>query len=107
MNKIFLNKVVDQIISEISFDCNKKVGRFPSLYPLHPSYYYTLDFHSQFLPSFPLSISDRYILTSFVNSPFVNHCKDVYSLNDDEISYVWCGVWRVGGEVYRGKMNVC
>ena len=71
MNNIFLDKVCDQIISETRVIDNK--------------------LYTPFLPYlvllFPHSSHSRYRL--FSPSYFSNHCKEVYSLNEQEIEYVW------------------
>ena len=65
MDKKFLNKVLDQIVSETEID-DSEVVRFP-----FPPY------------SFPLS-------TLFLVSPFFpKHCRNIYGLNKEEIEYVW------------------
>jgi len=65
MDYKFLNKVVDQIVSETKIKVGrKKKYRLPFLfYPFH-----------SFLA---------------IKTPFFNHCKDVYGLNEQEIEYVW------------------
>ncbi len=79
MDYKFLNRVIDQIVSETKLDYDKEKIYFPfSLYPAHLQY--TI-LHS---PS--------------LYSSFFEHCKNVYTLNgdynvirwdDDEIYYVW------------------
>ena len=67
MNEEFLNKVYNQIISETRInDNNVHIPYFP---------YYFLSSHIFF--------------HSFLLCHFINHCKEVYSLNDGEIQYVW------------------
>ena len=68
MDKRFLDKVVDQIISETRIDYDMGEIQFP---------------FSSFSP-FPSSPS--YFFSSYL---FSDHCEDVYGLNDDEIKYVW------------------
>jgi hypothetical protein len=65
MDKNFLNKVVDQIVSETRVDYEKEKVYTSFSFP-HPS-----------LSSSPFS----YIFTT--------HCKDVYGLNYEETEYVW------------------
>jgi hypothetical protein len=79
MNNKFLDKVIEQIISETRIIDGKVYT--PS--PFSPSY--SLTYHT---PS------------SFFSQPssflFSNHCKDVYSLkNEQEIDYVW-GKYKEG-----------
>ena len=63
----FLDKVYEQILSETKInDNNVHIPYFP---------YYFLSSHIFF--------------HSFLLCHFRNHCKEVYSLNDGEIQYVW------------------
>ena len=73
MDNKFLNKVLDQIVSETIVDYDKEEIQFP--------FFLFFSYHSSFLfffhslsPSLPF---------------FSEHCKDIYGLNDDEIDYVW------------------
>jgi len=72
LDKEFLNKVCEQIISETRIDDNKVYTPFS---PLSPPLFFL-----SFL-SFP----------SFSSNPhfFYNHCKGIYSLNKEETEYVW------------------
>lgn len=70
MDKKFLNKVVDQIVSETKIDYDRK----EIVTPLHPI---PLTYNSTTHNPLPL--------TSF----FSRHCRDVYGLNEQEIEYVW------------------
>ena len=78
MDKKFLHKVVDQIISETRIDYDQKRVYTTFFSPSFPS--------SFFIP-FSSSLSSS-------TSLFRKHCRDVYGLNYDEIEYVW--------KVYRG-----
>ena len=71
MDKRFLDKVVDQIISETRIDYDMGEIQFPFSFFLH------------------FYISSLFFLSSFPLFPFSDHCEDVYGLNDDEIKYVW------------------
>jgi len=72
MNIKFLDKVVDQIISETRVIDNKLYTPFlPYLVLLFP--------HSP----------HPFLISLFSPSYFSNHCKEVYSLNEQEIEYVW------------------
>mgnify|MGYP003657768742 FL=1 len=75
MDKKFLDKVVDQIVSETMIDYRGKGKIFT---PFSLPFYLFLPFY----PSFS-SISSSY------RSNFFNHCKEVYGLNEQEIEYVW------------------
>ncbi len=68
MDKKFLHKVVDQIISETRIDYGRKVIETPFTSPSYLNPFLALVY---ILPSF-----------SF-------HCKDVYGLNYEEMEYVW------------------
>jgi hypothetical protein len=70
MDKRFLNKVVDQIVSETKIDYDRKVIGTP-LHPI-PFHYPSPTF---IRPTSPLIFS--------------RHCKNVYGLNEQEIKYVW------------------
>ena len=72
MNKNFLDKVIEQIVSETRIDYNELS---PTLYTPFP------------YP--PVIISFSTFPPRFLFSSFTNHCKDVYGLNDGEIIYVW------------------
>ena len=79
MNNKFLDKVVDQIISETRVIDDKvytPFSPFPSFCPLLPSLC--------FISPFSSSVSALRVLSSFIS-----HCKEVYSLNEQEIDYVW------------------
>ncbi len=70
MNNKFLDKVIYQIISETRVIDNKLYTPFLS-----------------FLPSHPRLSSPSFLITHEVH--ISNHCKEVYSLNEQEIKYVW------------------
>jgi hypothetical protein len=75
MDKKFLNKVLDQIVSEttIDYDEERFLPPFSIPSPIVP------------FPSFPISS-----LSPFSPYPsFIIHCREVYGLNEDEVSYVW------------------
>ena len=68
MDYKFLNKVLDQLVSETRIDYDRRVIESP-LPPLFIHFF--LSPSSFFLPS------------------FVDHCRDVYGLNIQETEYVW------------------
>ena len=73
MDKRFLNKVVDQIVSETMVDYDEE------------------RLYTPFSP-FPLtSLPPFYSLSAFSSyrSPFTKHCNEIYGLNIEEIEYVW------------------
>ena len=74
MDNKFLDKVIYQILSETRVIDNKLYTPFLHPYSLEPRKFLLLPFLLTY--SFPLS-------------SFFNHCKEVYSLNEQEIDYVW------------------
>jgi hypothetical protein len=71
MDKKYLHKVLDQLVSETEID-DSEVVRFP-----FPPY------------SFPTSLVPSLGILFFFFSSFPKHCRDIYGLNKDEIEYVW------------------
>jgi hypothetical protein len=72
MDYKFLDKVVEQIVSETRIDYVKERVNVPFLLP------------------FPYTFSLPFTL--FLSSsrfPFFEHCESVYGLNYDETEYVW------------------
>ena len=67
MDKIFLNKVLNQLVRETEIDYDRRVIEAPF-------------FHR----SYPLIL-----VRFFPSSSFFYHCRDVYGLNDDEVEYLW------------------
>ncbi len=67
MNNKFLDKVVDQIISETRINNDEVYTPFSSL-PFFPS---------------------PFFFSSILSPSIFSHCKKVYSLNEQEIEYVW------------------
>jgi len=83
MDKKFLNRVLDQIVSETTIDYGKETIRTP--FPLiNPNAFARYLFTSR-SPIFHRQPSP------FIS--FISHCRDVYGVNDDEIDYVWVK-WR-------------
>ena len=68
MNKKFLHKVVDQIVSETIID--HEISRITSPFLLYVS-------------------SPSYRSSGDTPLTFKNHCKNVYGLNKEETDYVW------------------
>ncbi len=75
MDKKFLNKVVNQIVSETRVDYSMEEIQFPFSFHLPSSSF--APFHSFFFHPF-----------SFL-SLFMSHCKEIYGLNREETIYVW------------------
>ena len=70
MDYKFLNKVIDQLVSETRIDYDRGVIESP--------FHFSSLFFSSFFSSF-----------SFFLPSFVDHCRDVYGLNIQETEYVW------------------
>jgi len=71
MDYKFLDKVVEQIVSETRIDYVKERVNIPFLLPFH-----------SYSPPFTLFLSSS-------RFPFFDHCESVYGLNYDETEYVW------------------
>ncbi len=72
MDKKYLHRVLDQIVSETKIDLDEK------------KVYFT------FSPSPFFFLFPDVFFSSFSFFPFFfDHCRDIYGLNDDEIDYVW------------------
>ena len=89
MDYKFLNKVIDQIVSEtmVNGETERIKTPFRQL-----SYSFTLHF---LLPSSSSSS------TSVLLSSFSRHCKEVYGLDKDEVGYVWDKYVQI----FRDKIN--
>tara|TARA_R110000782_G_scaffold80253_2_gene158896 strand:+ start:618 stop:905 length:288 start_codon:yes stop_codon:yes gene_type:complete len=81
MDKKFLNKVVNQIVSETRV--NGETGRIKTLFR-HLSYSFALHFQLPWGDSTSGMLQNNVILSSFSR-----HCKEVYGLDNDEVGYVW------------------
>ena len=86
MDYKYLDKVIDQIVSEtiIYHDHDNERVNFP--------------FTSQRTFQVSLSLS---ILSSPSFFYFIKHCKEVYGLNDEEIEYVW----KEYKDIIKDKIN--
>ena len=71
MDNRFLNKVVDQIVSETRINYRTDKISFP------------------FSNNFNEWVSFYFNYQKFLFTSFYNHCKDVYGLNDEESEYAW------------------
>ena len=80
MDYKFLNKVVNQIVSETKIDYDQGIIHFP--YLVYPSSWNS-----------PASVFTHpfLIILSLPRAPrfFFKHCRDVYGLNGDEVYYLW------------------
>jgi hypothetical protein len=86
MDKKFLHRVVDQLVNETEIDYDREEINSPSFLPynLSPSSYSSL-FSPYSLLFHPFSRFSLYSLFT----PFINHCKNIYGLNEEETEYVW------------------
>ena len=82
MDKRFLDKVVDQIVSETEIYHDEEEVSVP-----FPPFSFLFPFLFSFYFSFPLT--------------FTKHCRDVYGLNIHEIKYVWDEY----GKIIKDKIN--
>ena len=76
MNKEFLNRIVYLIVNETIIDYDDE-----RIY-LFRSFISTIDFLSDLFYVF--KVCDEFLLPTFSQ-----HCKEIYSLNEQEIDYVW------------------
>jgi len=83
MDKRFLDKVVDQLVSETEIYHDEEEVSVP-----FPPFSHTFPFLLSFL-----------LVYSYV--PFTKHCRDVYGLNIHEIKYVWDEY----GKIIKDKIN--
>jgi len=70
MNKNFIDKVIEQIVSETKMGHDKSVMDTP--------FYASFPTHLFFVQS-----------TTFLPTTFSTHCREVYGLNKEETRYVW------------------
>ena len=82
MDKRFLDKVVDQLVSETEIYHDEEEVSVP-----FPPFSFPPSFLFSFYFSFPLT--------------FTKHCRDVYGLNIHEIKYVWDEY----GKIIKDKIN--
>jgi len=82
MDKKFLHRVLDQIVSETTIDYDERTIFLPFSFS-------------------PFSYSCYSLQLLLLFSPFSKHCKNIYGLNEDEINYVW-DKYR---EIIKDKIN--
>ena len=82
MDNKFLDKVVDQILSETMIDYDMGKIQFP-------------------FSSFSFSFRFSLFLSPISSSFFSDHCKDIYGLNIQEIEYVW----KEYNEIIKDKIS--
>ena len=87
MDNKFLDKVVDQIVSETRIDYNTQEG----------------DDEGRIYTPFqkPFFFSKIYFLFFYSFKTFYRHCEEIYGLNYDETEYVW----EEYKEIIRDKVN--
>ena len=83
--KDYLNKVVEQLVSETNITGGVVSSPFPPFSPFFPS---------PFPPYHPTSLPPSYTPSSILTvlyrlPPFKKYCKDTYGLTEDEVKYVW------------------
>ena len=74
MDKKYLHKVIDRLVSETRIDYDEEKLYLPFTSP-------------RLIPN--LAASYIPILPPFCPDSFHKHCRNVYGLNDIEIDYVW------------------
>jgi len=77
MNKKYLNKVVNQLVSETNIDYDKE-RVFAPFISTRPSPFFS-SFHTNILPFSHLPLP----------STFAIHCNTIYGLTYHEIDYIW------------------
>ena len=94
MDKKFLNKVLEQIISESTIDYEMK-----KVYPPF-SYGYTSCFSTSTFAPIIINIP---IDSRFLYNPFQKHCGEVYSLkNKSDLFYIWTNfIYRMGEKLNK------
>ena len=83
MDKKYLDKVIEQLVSETTIDYDK--GRIDSPFSVF--------YHSDV------------IIAPFSPYYFSKHCREVYGLNDLEVEYVWYGYKKIINDkiLYNGR----
>ena len=81
MNYKFLDKVLDQIVSETRIDHDNWEVSYP-FYNITIFFGIAIKIHNK---KWGIINSNSIPLSKF----FYNHCKSVYGLNEDEVKYVW------------------
>ena len=79
MDKKFLHKVIDQLVYETEIDHDNGSIYFPFILDIVMSYSYDGTIYQKLMIFFTMG--------EFI-SPFINHCRDIYGLNGEEILYV-------------------
>ncbi len=79
MNKKFLQWTLNRILSEIRMDNRENKIHFP---------FFSMDIHHLALV-FMGHRTGRHIEPQVLYRPFVDHCRNVYGLMDEEINYLW------------------
>ncbi len=96
MDKLILNKVLEQIISESTIDYKMK--------KVYPPFSYGYTSSSCFSTStFTPIIINMPIDSRFLYNPFQKHCEEVYSLkNKSDLFYIWTNfIYRMGEKLNK------
>lgn len=96
VNHKFLNKVLEQIISESTIDYEMK--------KVYPPFSYGYTSSSCFSTStFTPIIINMPIDSRFLYNPFQKHCEEVYSLkNKNDLLYIWTNfIFRMGEKLNK------
>ena len=89
MDNRFLDKVVDQIVSETTIDYEKERFLPPSSTSTFSSFHFTSSYFYPFSP-YP---------------SFIIHCEEVYGLNKDEVKYVWDKYRHIIRDLFKEDNN--
>ncbi len=94
MDKLLLNKVLEQIISESTIDYKMEIVWPPF------SYGYPACFSSATFAPIIINIP---IDSRFLYNPFQKHCEEVYSLkNKSDLFYIWTNfIYRMGEKLNK------
>jgi hypothetical protein len=90
--KQFLNKVLNRILSEIRMDNKENKIHFP---------FFSMDI-DHLVIVFMGHRTGRVIEPQILFRPFVNHCRNVYGLKDEEINFLW----TIFKNIVRDKLGI-
>jgi hypothetical protein len=97
MDKRFLDKVVEQIVSESRVDYEEERIYVPFTSPFYFPLFRTITDPPRLRRSTPI----------FIPSHFTNHCKSIYTLKDvQEIEYVWGKYGDIINKMLKSKDNI-
>jgi len=95
MDKKFLDKVLDQLVSETRIDYENE--RMYTPFPF-PSFLTSLTVFDLF--------SSLYSSSNYVFTFFTTHCKEIYGLNEEEREYVWKEYIEIISDKLNSKGNI-